>query len=255
MKKARIFLITIGALGLGIFLVPSIIYNLKNIGSYTGIAVFFALFLAGVFFNPLSKGLKFLWKYLVPRIILKALIIVAFAIFSIALIETVFMIKEANNSPESGSNATLIVLGCRVYGESPSIMLNERIDAAYNYLEANPKCVAILSGGKGDGENISEAECMKRELVAKGIDESRLYVEDRSTSTRENLAFSLEIIKKQGLNDNIALVSNEFHLFRASLVAKDLGIKTNSVKANTKMSLLPIFYVRELWGILYQLFL
>ena len=93
----------------------------------------------------------------------------------------------------------MIVLGCGVNGDRPSLMLTERLDAAYDYLNTHEEVVCILSGGQGKGENISEAECMYRSLTEKGIARDRLYKEDRSTSTRENLLYSKKIIEEKNL--------------------------------------------------------
>ena len=84
--------------------------------------------------------------------------------------------------------------------------------------------MAVLSGGQGPDEDISEAECMKRLLVDAGIEESRLYLEERSTNTRENLSNSFEIIKQNSLSQSILVVTNEYHQCRAMLICRDLGL-------------------------------
>ena len=95
----------------------------------------------------------------------------------------------------------LLVLGCRVYGARPSRLLRWRADRAAKYLKAHPQSVAVLSGGQGRDEAISEAEAMRRLLTQAGIAPSRLLLEDKSTSTQENIAFSGEILAKNGLSD------------------------------------------------------
>jgi len=176
------------------------------------------------------------------------LVVVVMAL--LVIVETTLMIKAATNT--SDSPATLVVLGCKVNGERPSRMLGERLEAAYEYLNAHPDALCVVSGGKGEDEGISEAECMSRYLVEKGIDESRIYKEDKSTSTRENLQFSYQIIKDNGLNPAVAIVTNEFHEYRAGEIAKKLGIDFSAVSANTNLWLLPTYYIRELYGILYE---
>ena len=88
----------------------------------------------------------------------------------------------------------IIVLGAHVAGTRLSKALLERTRRALRYLEENPETRAVLSGGQGQGEQISEAEAMYRYLTEHGIDGSRLILEDRSTNTKENLDFSLEKI-------------------------------------------------------------
>ena len=84
----------------------------------------------------------------------------------------------------------IIVLGAHVDGTRMTLALLERARRALLYLEENPATRAVLSGGKGDGENISEAEAMYRYLTSYGIDGNRLILEEESTSTKENLEFS-----------------------------------------------------------------
>ena len=85
----------------------------------------------------------------------------------------------------------LIVPGAKVYGDQPSDALRARIDLAWDYLSRNPDTVAILSGGQGSGENISEAECMRRTLASYGLTEDRMLLEEQSTTTAENMQFSM----------------------------------------------------------------
>lgn len=139
----------------------------------------------------------------------------------------------------------VIILGCQVRGETPSQMLKRRLDAAIEVLNENPEAVCVMSGGKGNGEDISEAECMRRYLSDAGIDEARLYPEDKSTSTRENLAFSAEILENLGISENIMLVTNEFHQYRASIYARRAGLKTGAHSAKTPLQNLLNYGLRE----------
>ena len=141
---------------------------------------------------------------------------------------------------------------CKVYGEHASRSLRERLDAALIYLEENPNSQCIVSGGMGEGEKISEAECMYRYLTKKGINSSRIIKEDKSTSTRENLRFSKKIMEEKGLGNNIAIATSEYHQYRASQIAKSLGFSVGAVSGHTAWWLFPTFYMRELYGILYQ---
>lgn len=90
------------------------------------------------------------------------------------------------------------------------------------YLEENPYTKAVLSGGKGEGEDISEALAMREYLVAHGIDPERLILEERSTSTAENLKFSLELI---GLDHSVGVVTNHFHVFRGTAIGRKCGCR------------------------------
>ena len=125
---------------------------------------------------------------------------------------------------ENGKDV-LIVLGCAVRGERVSLTLKLRLDAALEYLEHSPNTAVIVSGGKGDGENISEAEAMKRYLVSHGVDEGRIITEDKSTSTWENFKFSKEILDERFPGASAAFVTTNFHVYRAGRVAIMNGIE------------------------------
>lgn len=82
----------------------------------------------------------------------------------------------------------VIVLGAGVNGTEPSLILQSRIDAAADYLERHPDVLAVLSGGRGPGEEITEAKAMAQGLTQRGIPASRLILEEASTSMAENFA-------------------------------------------------------------------
>ena len=117
-----------------------------------------------------------------------------------------------------------IVFGCKTYGYTPSYALEKRLDTAYRLLSKNPGSVAVLSGGQGDDETVSEAESMRAYLVNKGISEDRLIIEDKSVSTISNIRNSMELIRQRGLADKkISAVSNDFHMKRILKQANQLG--------------------------------
>lgn len=158
------------------------------------------------------------------------------------------IIRAGFGNPEEPTDY-LLVLGAKVNRNGvPSLILRNRIDAAYAYLTAHPDCTAILSGGQGPDEPITEAECMFHELVEQGIDPDRLWLEDKSTSTWENLKFTLALIEARTgrTPERIALVSNEFHLYRAELFAKEFGLETVGVPAKTTLFFLKVnYFIRE----------
>ncbi len=137
----------------------------------------------------------------------------------------------------------MIILGAKVNGEVPSLALQYRIDAAVEYAKKNEDTILIVSGGQGPGEDITEAEAMKRALVKKGIHESRILLEDRSTSTYENIKFSKELIPegaKQGI-----VVTNDYHLYRSIQIARDADLKVEGLPAKTPEITLVKAYGRE----------
>ena len=152
----------------------------------------------------------------------------------------------------------IVVLGAKVNGTSPSRTLRERIDAAAEYLKAHPQAIAVVSGGKGDDEGISEAQCMFNGLVERGIDPTRVWMEDQAASTWGNLNLSLDLIEaKTGTRPTkIGLVSSEFHLYRAKLFAKECGVEAVGIPGKTG-DFIHFFnyYLREIAGVWHYLIL
>jgi len=147
----------------------------------------------------------------------------------------------------------VIVLGAGVNGETPSMALQTRIDAAAAYLEQHPDVPVVLSGGQGSGEDITEAEAMRRALKAKGMPEDRLLLEESSTSTAENFAFSKVLLEDHDIDTDtavIAVVTNDFHIFRAKLIAQREGLTTIGVPAELPWWWLTAnYYVREAFAL------
>lgn len=141
----------------------------------------------------------------------------------------------------------IIVLGAAVYGTEPSISLKNRLDAAVAYLRENTDTVVIVSGGQGSGEDISEAECMYRYLIHKGIEKDRIIMESDSTSTMENLVFSKALIEKGGEQvDLIGIVSSSYHLYRAKKMAESVGVKAYGIPCEDGYPVYMIgMYIRE----------
>ena len=147
-----------------------------------------------------------------------------------------------------GSDAPyVIVLGAAVYGETPSISVTHRSDRAKAHLDANPGAVVVVSGGQGAGEDISEAECMRRYLVGRGVPEGRILLEDRSTSTSENLAFSKQAIEAAGGDaSHVAVVSSSYHLYRARRMAAALGMEADGLPSSDGYAVyMAGMYLRE----------
>lgn len=138
----------------------------------------------------------------------------------------------------------IIVLGCQVKGERPSKALSERLETALTYLEENPDTKAVLSGGQGKGEDITEAECMRRYLEAAGIDGERLILEDTSTTTVENLVNSQSYLNEA--TDTVGIVTNNFHVYRSVRIARKAGyVQVCGIAAPSRTVLQPHYLVRE----------
>lgn len=137
----------------------------------------------------------------------------------------------AAGAGESGERYA-IVLGAGVNGAVPSRALRARLEAALAFARENPDAALILSGGQGPGEDISEAQCMFNWLTQHGVTPERLILEDKSTSTEENLSFSREKLREHGAeNEPVAIITAGYHIARARLMAGDLGYQTVTARA------------------------
>lgn len=120
----------------------------------------------------------------------------------------------------------VIVLGCQVKGKTPSKVLKKRLDCALAYLEENKETKAVVSGGQGKDESVSEASVMAEYLISAGIEKERVLIEDKSKNTSENIRFSYEIIG--AAEARVGIVSTNFHIFRALLLGKKQGFQNLS---------------------------
>ncbi|MBQ8836345.1 MAG: YdcF family protein [Clostridia bacterium] len=176
------------------------------------------------------------------------------AVVILAIVLAVFCFFEGLVISQMGSDGEdgldyIVVLGAKVNRNGvPSKPLYWRIDAAEKYLSENPETVAILSGGKGVDEPFSEAECMYNELVKRGVLPERLILEDKSTSTNENIRFSMEILPEGA---TFGIVTNNFHVYRAVQIAEKIsGKEVSGVASEYKDALLIHYMAREAVGIL-----
>ena len=142
----------------------------------------------------------------------------------------------------------IVVLGCQVKGTKPSKALKDRLDTAKEYMQANPETIAVLSGGQGKMEEISEAECMRRYLEKAGISRERLILEQRSTTTRQNLRYSRRYMDYR--HDEIGIITNNFHVYRGCVYAKRAGFKNPfPIAAGCHPLLFPNYFVRECFAV------
>lgn len=234
-----------------IFILPIIVGAIVNLGDTIGAIFSIIGFFIFAFNEKFSKLIDILMDKSIGKVLLNVLSIILIVCILLSIIISGAMILKMNNHPTEPSN--IIVLGCKVKGTRPSLMLKRRLDTAYEYLSQNKDVIAIVSGGKGSDEQISEAQCMKEYLVDKGISENRIIMEDKSTSTYENFKFSKDILKEKNLpTDTITVVTDGYHQLRASMIAKKLNLKTYSISGYTSWYLVPTYFVREWFGIVYQ---
>lgn len=162
-----------------------------------------------------------------------------------------FLIAASLGDPEAQCQY-ILVLGAKVREDGPSLSLMDRIRAAYDYLEAHPEVVAIASGGQGADEPMSEAQCIRENLIAMGIEPDRVWLEDRSASTWANLNYSLELIEEKtgSRPETLGVVSSEYHMLRIDMMGRDCGIQVVGIPANTsRFSQKLNHFMREVGGV------
>ncbi|MCR4648176.1 MAG: YdcF family protein [Lachnospiraceae bacterium] len=214
--------------------------------SWNWIWIFIGIF-ALIRYIMLRRDILGLRKHKIPM----AIRIIYYSVFGIGL--AIFTYVEANicaamNTVPEDDLEYVIVLGAGLKGTTPTAPLVKRIEEGFRYMSENPDTILVASGGQGFNESISEAECIKRELVRMGIDENRIVLEDRSVSTIQNLEFSLEIIGNP--DASVGIITNSFHEYRAMQIAKRAGY-TNAhyVPAETLFPVGIHYMLREFFGV------
>ena len=231
----QIILIISAIIVLAMFVLP-LFWGVHNLANLVGALYAICFAVEAIVYDKLSFNAK---KYTVFLLFLVAILLI---------FGSMYVMSKGKDTAKN--QKTLIVLGCRVKGDTPSIALEKRAESAYFYLLKNPQSIAILSGGQGKDENLSEALCLKNLLTERGINPDRLYLEEMSTSTSQNIAFSKRIIEQNGFSTDVAIATSEYHQLRSKLICKRYDLNAFAVSSKTKPILLPTFLLRELMALL-----
>lgn len=181
------------------------------------------------------------------RILLPTLLIGIWAAFLTLFATECAILHTATKEPEENVEY-MIVLGAQVRGDKPSLSLQARIDTAAEYLSNHPQVNVICSGGKGKGENKSEAAAIRDGLILLGIDPARIQMEDASTNTVENLRFCKELLPTPC--PRVLIVTNDFHCKRAGLIAKKCGyMDSSTLSAGQFLLTTPHYFLREFFAL------
>ena len=183
-------------------------------------------------------------------LILKWLIAVCYAVaFGIFLVCGFLMIRASSEGEKVEADA-VIVLGAAVHGDKVTWVLENRLNKAMEYLDAHPTAICIVSGGQGEGESVTEGSAMKKYMVERGTDESRVFTEEKARNTLENFEYSKVIIDERlGNNARIAFVTTNFHVYRAGQVAREQGVNAVGIPAEDVWYLRLNNFLRECVGI------
>ncbi len=230
---------------------PFLVARIRNVGVFVPVAIGLIGLAAAVFASKTEQIVRWLLgsgkgvhiaMYTVGGIV-GALVLLFIGV-------SVLMLVCANKQPPSNSAVTVVVPGAQIHGDRPSLMLSHRLQAAAQYLEGNPHAVCVVSGGQGADEQYSEAAVMRVYLVDLGIAPERIYVEDRSTNTTENMQFTRAVIEQNGLPDKVVIATQEFHQYRCAQYARAAGLQpVGTATCGTPWYLLLCYWVREFAGI------
>ncbi|MBQ7358594.1 MAG: YdcF family protein [Lachnospiraceae bacterium] len=142
----------------------------------------------------------------------------------------------------------IVVLGAYLRPTGPSTVLQYRLDEAYDYYLANPDVKIVVSGGQGTNEPKPEADGMAEYLMELGVPKESILIENQSKNTTQNLAFSAKLIDEE--NASVGIVTNNFHVFRATQIAKAAGYnEVYGIAARSYPFLQPQNMLREFFGV------
>ena len=221
-------------------------------------SIFFVIscFISGIFRIGFFMVIPFLCCvlicfYLKKSIVSQALKLIFSLVFIFYFGIMVFIFLNSKSDYLTYKEDCLIVLGCGLKGKNLSQSLKERLDKALEYIDKNKNAIIFVSGGQGENELITEALAMQRYLVEKGVEEKRIVMEDRSTSTYENFKYSKNILDSifKG-NYSCVFVTNSFHLYRASKIGEIVGLDVLKLRAKTSPYSLIDNYFREVLAVI-----
>lgn len=220
-------------------LIPTLMYQIWNLTVFAMLFLCLAVFSYAFFYPRIPHK----WRKLCN------LLWLAGAVLVLGLVGVMLSAAYLNPPDETNPPQTVIVLGAKIVGDQPSLMLSRRLDAALGYLKQNPQATAVMCGGLGAEQAYTESTVMKQYLVARGIDSGRIFEESASVNTGENIAFAAEIIGQNGLDTRVVICTDGFHQLRAAIFAKRDGLAPSAISCNTPWGLVPIYYVREWVGL------
>ena len=213
-----------------------LIFFSNNAPSGMGVAFLYSLslycgawfILFGLSFFPAKGGLKR------AAVVCRRVLIVLTLLLTVMLGAAEYVILGGGGELPDKNYSAVIILGAGLHGERPSAVLYSRLEEGLELLEKNPDCAAVLCGGQGIGEYITEAEAMRRFLSEHGVAQERLILEETSTDTRENLSFARKLLEKRfGEAPKSVIVTNDFHMARSLLLAKKAGLTVSGAPAYT----------------------
>ncbi|MEE3851155.1 YdcF family protein [Gordonia sp. LSe1-13] len=168
-----------------------------------------------------------------------------------SLVYAIYGRRRARTQPVGA----VIVLGAGLIGgDRVSPLLAGRLDRGRELMDlaigTGLDPILVCSGGRGNDERLSEAEAMSNYLADHGVDRGRVRLEDDSTDTAENLTFTKRLLDEHHTSGAAAVVTSDYHAFRAATLMRSAGIEGFSTGAHTAAYFFPNAQVREFVAIL-----
>ncbi|MBQ6835888.1 MAG: YdcF family protein [Clostridia bacterium] len=234
LKKILIFIGALCALDTLILAVTANLFKAVVMGALTC-----AIFGFAFFRDKIMAFLRSKWGKITLCVIIFGIICLVTGVVSLHL--------YGSNDNVTYHEDAVIILGAGIKGERLSLTLKYRLDKGLEYIALNPNAKIIVTGGKGPGESITEAEAMRRYLVSQGIENDRIIIEDKATSTYENLMYSSEFLNE---GDEVVIVTDGFHIFRGVSMAKKFGLEPTHLHSKSYIPQLPLNFIRELAAVM-----
>ena len=248
-NSTRLMLLAIGAVFVLMSFVNPSRDPLHNMPGMAGLC----MLAAGIFWQRITKATAKGWKRVarVAFLSLAAFYVGTFGIMCLAIY------INARNVPNYGHDAVIVLGAGLVRQNQIPVVLRQRLDAALVYLNDNPESVAVVTGGLGRQATITEAYAMGSYLVQRGIAPERIIFEEWSTTTQENLGYARQLLDMRfgGQDYTVVVVTNDFHLPRARLLAWQAGLAAEGKAAPTQRYMAPRYYSREHAALLWHIIL
>lgn len=198
-----------------------VLYGVTIMAASSGTPFFLVWYALGIVLGGAGALGVFLPDAPFARIVRLAVAACSAAGFVVTVAMSATIMSAARTAPPAGLDY-LIVLGAQVKPDrTPANTLLFRLEAARDYLAANPSTKVVVTGGQGPNEPCPEADAMRDWLLGAGIAPERIQAERRATTTAENIALSLPLM--DGARQ-VGVVTNDFHVYRALRIAERQGL-------------------------------
>jgi len=245
-KGRGYFLVTFGIISILYFIICFIVFNKFVNFSQFFIILGTACVILGAYKIRFHKDNS---NKLIGKLLKVLKVFICIIVISFIFVEGCIFVSA--NASHNKKPDYIMILGGGISGKNMLLVQLQRTQEALKYIKQNPGIKVIASGGQGRGEDISEAEAMRIYLVQHGVKNEDIIKEEKSKNTVGNMKYTREILKKIDGRKTIqlAVVTSNFHVFRAKFLAKRYGFQVEGIPAPVNYLLLPNYCVREYLGV------